>query len=45
MSKKSLQSKVTGSRLAMPFMAVYATMIWLFAGLTTEEWWNQCPSH
>lgn len=41
MSKKSLQSKVTGSRLAMPFMAVYATMIWLFAGLTTEEWWIQ----
>lgn len=41
MSKKLLQGKVAGSRLSMPVMAVFGTMIWLAAGLAKEGWWLQ----
>ena len=39
--KKLLQSKVAGSRLALPFVSVYAVIIWLLYGLSDEDWWLQ----
>lgn len=38
---KLWQNKVAGSRMALPFMAVYAALIWLLAGAVLNHWWLQ----
>ena len=38
---KRFQNRVAESRLALPFMAVYAAGVWLLAGLMTEQWYAQ----
>lgn len=38
---KRLQNKIAESRLALPFMVVYACLIWLAAGLVSNGWWLQ----
>ncbi len=39
--KKYLQNKVAESKLAWPVTIVYATVVWLLAGLVNELWWTQ----
>ncbi len=39
--KKFLQNKIAGSRLTLPFVAVYTVMVWLLNGLLDENWWLQ----
>ncbi len=39
--KKRLQNKVSESRLTLPVVSLYATVVWLIAGLIQHEWWIQ----
>lgn len=39
--KKRLQNKVSESRLTFPVAALYATAVWLLAGMVQQEWWTQ----
>ena len=38
---KLLQNRVAESKMALPIMACYGTLIWLLCGLLTKEWWWQ----
>ena len=38
---KRLQNTIAESRFTLPFMAVYAFMIWLSCGLLSHHWWLQ----
>ena len=39
--KKRLQNKISESRLTLPVVSLYATAVWLIAGLIQQEWWIQ----
>ena len=39
--KKRLQNKIAESRLSLPVAVVYGIIVWLLAGLLTEQWWVQ----
>ncbi len=39
--KKRLQNKVSESRLTLPVVSLYATAVWLAAGLIQQGWWIQ----
>ena len=41
MTRKSLQTKVAGSRLALPIVSVFTFGVWLLFGLLQEQWWLQ----
>ena len=36
-----LQNRIAESKMALPVMACYGTLIWLFCGLLTRGWWLQ----
>lgn len=38
---KRLQNKISESKLTLPITSVYATVIWVLAGLIQESWWIQ----
>lgn len=38
---KLFQNKVAESKLALPVTALFATAVWLLAGLVTQQWWVQ----
>ena len=38
---KRLQNKISESRTALPFTSIYATLIWIAAGLLSQQWWPQ----
>ena len=39
--KKQLQNKIAESRLLLPLVAAYGFMVWLLAGVATQNWWLQ----
>ncbi|MBQ7513271.1 MAG: hypothetical protein IJS95_02640 [Prevotella sp.] len=41
MTRKSLQVKIAGSRLALPIVSVFTIAVWLLYGLLDEHWWLQ----
>lgn len=38
---KYTQNRIAESRIALPYVAVYAAAVWLFAGLVSGVWWLQ----
>lgn len=38
---KRLQNRISGSRFALPFTALYGTAVWLTGGLYHMQWWVQ----
>lgn len=38
---RRLQSRIAGSKLALPVVSVYTIGIWLLAGLLSHQWWLQ----
>ena len=38
---KRLQNRISESRMALPVMAVYGSMVWMAGGLVTGHWWIQ----
>ena len=38
---KRIQNRIAESRMALPYVAVYAAVVWLLAGLVSGVWWLQ----
>lgn len=38
---KRLQNRIAESRFTLPFVAIYAVVIWFVCGLIPEQWWIQ----
>ena len=38
---KRLQNRVAESRMALPAVALYTTLVWMLCGLLTHHWWLQ----
>lgn len=39
--RKRLQNRISGNRLTLPLVAMYASVIWLVCGLIENQWWFQ----
>ena len=38
---KQIQNRVAESRITLPVVAIYGILVWLVAGLITQQWWIQ----